>query len=192
MDVQMPGMDGYEVTQAIRSGKAGTLNQNVPIIAQTASAMEKDRQRCFEVGMNDYLAKPIYLTGLADVIARAAPRPGADSAVPLTPAIDKAEAIHRLGGDKAIFKEAVSMYLDQIPDRCLELKAALSLGDFKRLAALGHTLKSSSALVGAITLQSMFIALENAGKENSPTLSALLIGQIENEFLRYSKAAECL
>jgi CheY-like chemotaxis protein len=59
MDVQMPEMDGYEATRAIRNPDTGTLKHNIPIIALTANAMEGDRQRCIEAGMDDYIAKPI-------------------------------------------------------------------------------------------------------------------------------------
>ncbi|WP_418263369.1 7TM diverse intracellular signaling domain-containing protein [Flavobacterium faecale] len=59
MDLQMPVMDGYEATIAIRNGEAGTENANVPIIAVTADVMETTKQRVFEIGMNDYLTKPV-------------------------------------------------------------------------------------------------------------------------------------
>jgi PAS domain S-box-containing protein len=69
MDVQMPEMDGFEATRAIRSG-SGVLNPNVPIIAMTAHAMPRDRQRCLEVGMNDYIAKPVALPTLAQLLEK--------------------------------------------------------------------------------------------------------------------------
>lgn len=59
MDCQMPEMDGYEASRQIRAGKAGKLNQNIPIIALTANAMIDDKKKCLESGMNDYLAKPL-------------------------------------------------------------------------------------------------------------------------------------
>ena len=59
MDCQMPVMDGYQATQAIRHQASGIKNPNIPIIAMTANAMAGDRQRCLDAGMNDYLPKPI-------------------------------------------------------------------------------------------------------------------------------------
>jgi PAS domain S-box-containing protein len=59
MDCQMPEMDGYEATHAIRLGKGGTIYKEIPIIAMTANAMVGDKNKCLEAGMNDYVAKPI-------------------------------------------------------------------------------------------------------------------------------------
>ncbi|HLK91366.1 MAG TPA: ATP-binding protein [Polyangia bacterium] len=75
MDVQMPEMDGFEATAAVRAGEAGG-GRRLPIVAITAHAMEGDRERCLRAGMDDYLAKPITQQALADVLARWCPRRG--------------------------------------------------------------------------------------------------------------------
>jgi signal transduction histidine kinase/CheY-like chemotaxis protein len=70
MDCQMPEMDGYEATRNIRDECSHVKNHNIPIIAMTAHAMKGDREKCLEVGMDDYISKPINAKELADVINR--------------------------------------------------------------------------------------------------------------------------
>ena len=68
MDVRMPHMDGYETTRRIRSGEAGRSHVATPIIAMTANAMQGDRQRCLDAGMNDYVPKPVNAKAVAEAL----------------------------------------------------------------------------------------------------------------------------
>jgi signal transduction histidine kinase/DNA-binding response OmpR family regulator len=68
MDIQMPDLDGYETTRAIRRWEAARGRRPVPIVAMTANTLEGDRERCLEAGMDDYVAKPVRLAALAEVL----------------------------------------------------------------------------------------------------------------------------
>ncbi|MBN1234605.1 MAG: response regulator [Methanotrichaceae archaeon] len=70
MDCQMPEMDGFEATRCIRQDGSGALNPGIPIIAMTALAMQGDRERCIQAGMNDFIAKPVQKRELAVMLAR--------------------------------------------------------------------------------------------------------------------------
>jgi CheY-like chemotaxis protein len=70
MDVSMPVLDGLEATRQIREGACGESARHVPIVAMTANAMEGDRNRCLEAGMDDYISKPIDQTKLVDLLER--------------------------------------------------------------------------------------------------------------------------
>jgi CheY-like chemotaxis protein len=65
MDCQMPLLDGYQTTQAIRNNEAGEHYNNIRIIAMTANAMKGDKEKCIEAGMNEYISKPIDIEILA-------------------------------------------------------------------------------------------------------------------------------
>jgi CheY-like chemotaxis protein len=70
MDCQMPVMDGYEATQRIRGENSEVINPSVPIIAVTANVCECDRERCFDVGMNEFIGKPVRIASLKTVLER--------------------------------------------------------------------------------------------------------------------------
>lgn len=68
MDCQMPEMDGFTATAVIRGPESKVLNHAVPIIAMTANAMKGDREQCLDAGMNDYLAKPMKKSDVAEML----------------------------------------------------------------------------------------------------------------------------
>ena len=70
MDCQMPVMDGYDATRAIRSPLSTVRNHKIPVIAMTAHTMQGDREKCLEAGMNDYVSKPVLPRNLAEAIAK--------------------------------------------------------------------------------------------------------------------------
>ncbi len=183
MDAQMPQMDGFEATRAIRAGESGVRDPRVPIIAMTAHALEGDRARCLAAGMNDYIAKPVHRTDLLDAIRRqvpaasaaarsATPPPAADTATP--PAVfDRQEMRELLLGDDKLIGLVVAQFLQTSPALIAKLQDDLRQGDTAGVRAGAHTLKGSSSSVGAVEFRALALRIETAAKAgNLPRASA--------------------
>src|SRR5207237_10635666 len=113
MDVQMPDMDGFETTAAIRAGELAA-GGHIPIVAMTAHAMTGDRERCLEAGMDGYVSKPIQASELLAAIARFAPAPAVTAASAVAAgsstagdAPDWNRALDRLGGDRELLERTI-------------------------------------------------------------------------------------
>lgn len=156
MDVQMPVMDGYSATRAIRNDMGLA---DLPVIAMTANAMASDRAACLEAGMNDHVGKPFDLPHLVEVLlkfVRSPTRPTqADNAVemtqtlPTTSTLDVDGALARLGGNVELYRSILRTYLGDIVSLPDQLAAFLSAGDLVGANRLLHTIKGLSATVGA-------------------------------------------
>jgi two-component system, sensor histidine kinase and response regulator len=153
MDVQMPEMDGFEATRAIREREAGSGTWT-PIVAMTAHAMKGDRERCLAAGMDDYVSKPVERTELLRVLAWAADRPvgaqdAADSiAIEGSPALDRYSALQRLGGDEELFADVSGVFLQDSPRMMTELRRGVAAGDVPLVQRTAHSLKSAAGYVG--------------------------------------------
>lgn len=142
MDIQMPDMDGYTATTIIRN----ELKMDVPIIAMTAHAMVGEKEKCLQLGMNDYVSKPIKETVLYNIIARNAQN------IP-----EKNEPSHHLhlsylhqlsGNDKDFEKEILNQFITQAPAEILELETSINENDFDAIRRTAHSLKSTVGYVG--------------------------------------------
>ncbi len=140
MDVQMPGMDGFETTARIRARERGT-GRRLTIVAMTAYAMKGDRERCLEAGMDDYLAKPIRADRLYDIVDRAASNE--------VPAFDRAALLAALGGDADLAREVARLFLDRGPVLLAEIGAAVARADAPGLSRAAHTFKGVVAYLSA-------------------------------------------
>lgn len=142
MDIQMPEMDGYTATTIIRN----ELKLDVPIIAMTAHAMVGEKEKCLQLGMNDYVSKPIKETVLYNIIARHAQH------IP-----EKNEPAHHIhlsylhqlsGNDKDFEKEILNQFVTQAPAELSQLENSIKENDFDMVRRTAHSLKSTVGYVG--------------------------------------------
>jgi two-component system, sensor histidine kinase and response regulator len=169
MDVQMPEMDGFEATRAIRAREAGT-GRHLRIVAMTAHAMAGDRDRCFAAGMDGYLSKPIDPAMLRTVVESEVtsmdPKVTAEKAAPARPLpIDSQQFLQRLGGDEQLFLDIVQLFLQDCPLRLAAIKDAVDSRDAEQIRTTAHALKGASANLSAAGLFDAAAVLERIGAE---------------------------
>ncbi len=157
MDVQMPKMDGLEATRQIVAS-----NRVRPrIIAMTANAMQGDREECLNAGMDDYLSKPIRLDQLAQALNQCQIK----TTVTTLPSPLDAKVIEefkQMVGEnaEAILVEIIDCYLEDAPKHLKNMAIAIAQNDRSQLRQASHTLKSSSATLGATNLATLCQELE--------------------------------
>jgi CheY-like chemotaxis protein/HPt (histidine-containing phosphotransfer) domain-containing protein len=171
MDLQMPVMDGFEATTAIRAIEK-TTGRRLPIVALTAHAMQGDRDACLAAGMDAYISKPIRTDELIAAIARLttvaldAPLPREEREPARSPvaAFDPDEALARVEGDLALFAELVQLFRDDLPKRLDDLRRCVECGDARGLERAAHTLKGSVNSFGGGSVSEALAALENLAR----------------------------
>lgn len=221
MDVQMPEMDGFEATGIIRDTESKVCNHDVPVIAMTAHAMKGDRERCIEAGMDDYVTKPVEPQKFLDAIERQIHDLATDetdhgsgirgqgsgteykeNSSPVKEEIgsfsdekaifDKDALIERLGGNEEFLSELLSLFAQDTPLQLKELKQAIDDNDATRVTLHAHTIKGSSANIGAKALSNAALDIEMAGKNRDLNNARLLIGKLEYELDRLKTALQNL
>jgi CheY-like chemotaxis protein len=190
MDCQMPVMDGFEATRRIReSGGPG-----IPIIALTAGAMQEERDRCLSA-MNDYLAKPVDLERLGDLLARwlpdspspSAPRQQATATADLFNAED---LLARLMGDRELAGLILRGFLDDTPAQLASLRERIEKGDAAAVRSQAHTIKGASATVAAESLRSLMLAIEQAGATGQLDRCGAQLDKAEEQFQQFRATLE--
>ena len=188
MDVQMPEMDGFEATAAIRAREHGT-GRHIPILAMTAYAMKGDRERCLAAGMDAYVSKPIQPRELWQAIEALVPANGEEQET-VSPAVDVQEALDRVGGDSELLHELADVFLADCPRLWHNIAEALAKGDARQLARAAHTLKGSVATFGARAAQALAQQLELQGREGNLTHAADTVARLDGELQRLKSALE--
>jgi signal transduction histidine kinase/DNA-binding response OmpR family regulator len=169
MDVQMPEMDGFEATAAIRMQEQ-TTGTHLPIIAMTAHVMQGDRERCLEAGMDAYVSKPIQAMDLLETMERLVPELiNAESEPPLEPSVtalfDQAATLRRVDGDWKLLQELVSLFGEECAQMLETMQSAIRQQDAVRLRQAAHTLKGEVGNFGARAAVEAALRLEMMGRD---------------------------
>ena len=209
MDCQMPEMDGYEATRTIRRAEVAQngLGRHIPIVALTAHALEGDRDKSLEAGMDDHLSKPFTFDQLSEVLAKYLPFQRVEHGVaslpddpkeheapaPEDPAggddpdgidrtiLDRIRAIEAQGST-GLLTTVITYYVNESPGMIASLRKAVEADDARTMQELAHSLKSASANVGARTVAGLCKEMEMAGRAKTTQAGPGLLLQIEREF----------
>jgi CheY-like chemotaxis protein/HPt (histidine-containing phosphotransfer) domain-containing protein len=193
MDVQMPEVDGFEATAAIRERERGT-GRHLPIIALTAHAMKGDRERCLEAGMDGYLAKPIQVRELVQALRELAaglpafaPAPPGEATAPGT-TFDEAAALAQMGGSEKLLRELAGLFREEGPRLRDEARAAIDQGDAVRLRRAAHTLKGCALNFAAAAVVEEAQRMEALGAKNDLSAAAAAYPALAEEIHRLEQA----
>ena len=192
MDCQMPVMDGFDATLAIRQLRGGQ-GAHLPIIAMTANTMQGDEQKCRDAGMDAFLAKPYTLTALSTMLARWLPdvaslpdrQPGAAVEPPAInlSVIDTLRDLDE-NGSLGLAREVFASFLETAGPGVAQVQAAIHAGDTRALGQAAHAFKSSSANVGAQILSACYSELETLGRDGQLGEAAAMLPRLLHEHRR--------
>ncbi|QPG06355.1 response regulator [Salinimonas marina] len=200
MDCNMPCLDGYETTTAIRAGHAGKRIQDTPVIAMTANAMRGEKEKCLQAGMNDYISEPLAMTALMEklikwcepgttagsvnLVSAAAPSPVTESTEMGARMIcfDKPGALSRLMNNETLLKKLVGLFIDDSSEKLQQLSEAVNSQDYESVRQASHALKGQAGDIGAIDLHRKLYELEAIAKKGNKPVYGKQVEVIEHAY----------
>ncbi|MFQ3172070.1 MAG: two-component system sensor histidine kinase/response regulator [Oleispira sp.] len=204
MDCQMPVLDGYNTTRHIRDIHSKVLDSAIPIIAMTANAMQGDRGKCIDAGMNDFISKPIESNKVLQVLRYWLPeheRTGMQkkalmasvneaSAKPKAVIFDASAMRQRLMNNENLIRKVIETFSSDMESQIKILSTAIVNEDFITTVAQAHKIKGAAANVSGIALSALALAIENAGKAEDLKTLLNMQPRIENSFILLKAAMD--
>ena len=169
MDCQMPVMDGFIATRKLREREVARKLEPTRVVALTANALAGDREACLAAGMNDYLAKPFTLAQLRNILLPSKVSRSAANKVTLdTSAIDAVRQLDPDGQDR-LLSRLIALYRDDSSQLLADMENGMKVGDADVVARAAHTLKSSSANLGATNVAAIARLIEHSARNGDIT-----------------------
>ncbi|MCB0163746.1 MAG: response regulator [Anaerolineae bacterium] len=185
-DVEMPVMDGLEVTRYIRAREQAT-GSHLPVIALTAHAMAGDRERFLAIGMDGYIAKPIQVEELMAIIQEMMARYEL-AVVSDEPVFDRAQALRRLGGDLGLWQSLADILIATLPEMQAQIEQTIAQGDSEALRRAAHRVKSSVGPFSATAAYEAAYQLELVGEQNQFDRAEPAFNHLKQELSRLAQA----
>lgn len=170
MDMQMPEMDGLEATRIIRSGEGKVINPNVPVIAMTAHAMKKNRWECLGAGMNDYIAKPVSPSALAEIIEKWIVKEGKENRK--EPEETKGNIwnrkafLERVMGDDELGEIIIKGFLDDMPAQIKNIIEKTKEKNLEKVLQASDALKGAAIDIGSESLAEAALKISESASQN--------------------------
>ncbi|MHB1421945.1 MAG: PAS domain S-box protein [Gemmataceae bacterium] len=196
MDVQMPEMDGFEATAAIRERERGA-GLHLPILAMTAYAMKGDRERCLESGMDGYVSKPIQPRELWEMIDKLVPPRDTPASLPqpsppeggeergkLQSLVERNAIRDRFDGDLKLLRELIDLFFADSPRLWQNVRDALAQANAPQLARAAHALKGSIGVFGVESAHAAAERLEQLARGGDLTQAPQAGAHLEAELER--------
>jgi len=203
MDIQMPGMDGYQATAVIRGTKSGVNRSEIPIVAMTAHAMQGDREKCLAAGMDDYISKPIHYKELNEILLKWGPKLLSEEKDnetnkevadrrngEATIVFDYQALSERLVNDDELIRQVSEGFLDDMPIQIADLKKQVDNGDREKISAQAHKIKGATANIGGLLLSSVAEQIEMAAEQGDMETTSRLMLELEEQFKQLKSTME--
>lgn len=183
MDCQMPEMDGYEATRTIRNTGSGVINNEIYIIAMTANALQGDREKCMEAGMNDYVSKPVDENELLAALQRCSDHAPVSSNEPVQPVNPPAPAEGKPAPVQSKFPpHLIDLFIQETGRRLEELRQNLEQHAMEEACRAAHTIKGTAGNFNAPQLAELAKEIESSCHQGDEQKAWELLPRIQQIF----------